>query len=55
MEFLIAGATAVEVGTANYVNPRAAIEILDRLPALLREIGAGSVREVVGTLSDPAL
>lgn len=53
MEFLLAGATGIQVGTANYYNPRAAMDILEALPACIREIGASSVREIVGTLEDP--
>jgi dihydroorotate dehydrogenase (NAD+) catalytic subunit len=50
MEFLVAGASAVQIGTANFYNPQGTIEILDRLPAALAELGATSVREIVGTL-----
>jgi dihydroorotate dehydrogenase (NAD+) catalytic subunit len=50
MEFLVTGATAVQIGTANFYNPTASIHILDALPAALAEAGAGSVSEVVGTL-----
>jgi dihydroorotate dehydrogenase (NAD+) catalytic subunit len=50
MDFLVAGATAVQVGTANFYDPCVSIKILDALPAALREAGARSVREVVGTL-----
>jgi dihydroorotate dehydrogenase (NAD+) catalytic subunit len=50
MDFLVTGANAVQIGTANFYNPTASIQILDALPAALREIGANSVREVVGTL-----
>ncbi len=50
MEFLVAGATAVQVGTANFYNPRSCIEILDALPAALAELGATCVADVVGTL-----
>ena len=32
MEFLVAGATAVQIGTANFYNPRATMEMLDALP-----------------------
>jgi dihydroorotate dehydrogenase (NAD+) catalytic subunit len=53
MEFLVAGATAIQVGTANYYRPRAAIEILEGLPSRLKVLGASSVREVVGTLRMP--
>ena len=53
MEYLIAGASAVQVGTANYYNPRVGMEIVQALPRCIREIGASSVREIVGTLEDP--
>lgn len=50
MEFLVAGATAVQIGTANFYNPRVSLQILDALPAALAQLGATSVAEVVGTL-----
>jgi dihydroorotate dehydrogenase (NAD+) catalytic subunit len=53
MEFLVAGAAAVQVGTANFYNPSVTIEILDALPAALAELGAQSVSDVVGTLQFP--
>jgi dihydroorotate dehydrogenase (NAD+) catalytic subunit len=50
MEFLVAGATAVQLGTVNFYNPTASMQVLDALPAALESLGAASVREVVGTL-----
>lgn len=50
MEFLVAGATAVEVGTANYYDPRVSQRLVDQLPDALREIGAQSIGEVVRSL-----
>ena len=50
MEFLVAGASAVQVGTANSLGPAATIELLDALPAAHWPSWAASVREVVGTL-----
>jgi dihydroorotate dehydrogenase (NAD+) catalytic subunit len=50
MEFLVAGATAIQVGTASFYNPRACIEILDALPAALAELGATCIADAVGTL-----
>jgi dihydroorotate dehydrogenase (NAD+) catalytic subunit len=50
MEFLVAGASAVQIGTANFYDPTASVRIVDALPDALRELGAGGVREVVGTL-----
>ena len=40
----------MQVGTANFYNPCVSIQILDALPGALREAGAWSVDEVVGTL-----
>jgi dihydroorotate dehydrogenase (NAD+) catalytic subunit len=50
MEFLVAGASAVQVGTANFYHPTATMEILDRLPEAIAELGATSAAEIVGTL-----
>ncbi len=50
MEFLVAGATAVQIGTANYYDPTVSMKILDQLPAALAEAGARSVSDIVGTL-----
>jgi len=50
LEFLIAGATAVQVGTANFVNPHATTEIIDGIERFLRERDISSVRDIVGTL-----
>jgi dihydroorotate dehydrogenase (NAD+) catalytic subunit len=50
MEFLVTGASAVQIGTANFYNPTVSMKILDALPAALAELGASSVGEVVGTL-----
>jgi dihydroorotate dehydrogenase (NAD+) catalytic subunit len=50
MEFLVTGASAVQIGTANFYNPKVSMQILDALPAVLAELGAASVTEVVGTL-----
>lgn len=50
MEFLVAGASAVQIGTANYYDPMVSMKLLRQLPAALAEAGANSVAEVVGTL-----
>lgn len=50
MEFLVAGATAVQIGTANFYHPTVSIQILDALPAALAELGATCVADVVGTI-----
>ena len=50
LEFIIAGASAVQVGTANFVNPRATTDILDGLEEFMRENGVSKITELVGTL-----
>lgn len=49
MEFIVAGATAVQIGTANFYRPTATIEILEALPAAIKSLGASRVQEIVGT------
>jgi len=51
MEFFVAGAMAVQLGTVNFYNPRASMEVLDALPGALAEAGAARVADVVGTLA----
>jgi dihydroorotate dehydrogenase (NAD+) catalytic subunit len=50
MEFLVAGASAVQLGTVNFYDPTAAPRVVAQLPEALEKLGASSVREVVGTL-----
>ncbi len=49
-EFMIAGATAVEVGTATFWDPQSPARIARELDAFLAEQGIASVKEIVGTL-----
>ena len=51
VEFLLAGATAVAVGTALFVDPQAPIHICDGLSAYLKRRGLTSVRELLGKLN----
>jgi dihydroorotate dehydrogenase (NAD+) catalytic subunit len=48
VEFLLAGASAVAVGTANFVNPRATLDVIEGLEHFLRTERIGSVRDLVG-------
>ena len=50
MEFLVAGASAVQVGTANFYDPTASVRLVEQLPAALSQLGGTDVRDVVGTL-----
>jgi dihydroorotate dehydrogenase (NAD+) catalytic subunit len=54
MEFLVAGASAVQIGTANFYHPTATMTILDQLPAAIAELGGARVADIVGTLEMPA-
>jgi dihydroorotate dehydrogenase (NAD+) catalytic subunit len=49
-EFLIAGASAVQVGTATFWEPRSPVRIAEELGEFLRREKIGNVRELVGTL-----
>ena len=53
LEFIIAGATAVQVGTANFVNPRATVEIIDGIADYLREKKIPSVKDLIGSIVLP--
>jgi dihydroorotate dehydrogenase (NAD+) catalytic subunit len=48
VEFLMAGATAVQVGTATFANPRALLDVIEGLEAWLTENGVEDVREIIG-------
>lgn len=50
IEFLLAGASAVQVGTANFYNPAAAEQILTGIEVYLRQQGASSVQDIIGAL-----
>ncbi|MEX2114406.1 MAG: dihydroorotate dehydrogenase [Pirellulales bacterium] len=51
MEFLVAGASAVQIGTANFYNPTVTMTILDELPGAIAQLGATRLRDVVGTIN----
>ena len=50
LEFLVAGAAAVEVGTASFVDPDAAVRIVAEIESWCRGHGVAAVRDVIGTL-----
>jgi dihydroorotate dehydrogenase (NAD+) catalytic subunit len=50
LEFLIVGAQAVQVGTANFVNPRATLEIAEGLKNYLVEKDIPDISQVIGSL-----
>ena len=51
MEFLVAGASAVQLGTVNFYDPTASIKIIDGLDAAVAALDASSWADVVGSLS----
>jgi dihydroorotate dehydrogenase (NAD+) catalytic subunit len=50
MQFLVAGASAVQIGTANYYDPTLSTRLIDQLPGAMAELDAESISDVVGTL-----
>jgi dihydroorotate dehydrogenase (NAD+) catalytic subunit len=51
MEYLLAGASAVQLGTANFYAPQRSVELVRQLPEALAILGAKSIAEVVGGLA----
>lgn len=51
IEFLLAGATAVEVGTYNFVDPTATIKIIEGIENYMRQHGFSDIHQVIGALN----
>ena len=51
IEFFMAGATAIEIGTANFINPAVTIKVRDGINRWLDEHGCQSVQEIIGVIS----
>jgi dihydroorotate dehydrogenase (NAD+) catalytic subunit len=50
LEFLIAGASMIAVGTGNFVNPRAPIDVLEGIESFMNENKISDIREIIGSL-----
>ena len=50
MQFIVAGASAIQIGTANYYDPTVSMTILDQLPQALAESGVKTISQLTGTL-----
>jgi dihydroorotate dehydrogenase (NAD+) catalytic subunit len=50
LEYFIAGASAVQVGTANFINPHVTTDVLDGIEMFLAERGIASISDIIGTL-----
>jgi dihydroorotate dehydrogenase (NAD+) catalytic subunit len=53
LEFLIAGASGVAVGTSNFVDPATPVKIVDGIAAFLVQHRLSSVRELIGSIQIP--
>src|SRR5512133_3691220 len=51
LEFILAGATAIQVGTASFIDPAASIKILDGIKAYLEEKGFSDIKEIIGYIN----
>jgi len=50
IEFMLAGSTAIQVGTANFIDPQVSVKITDGIESYCEENGLSSVRDLVGTM-----
>ena len=50
LEFLMAGASMIAVGTANFINPRAPIDVLEGIESYMKENKISDIREIIGSL-----
>ncbi len=48
VEFLLAGASAIAVGAANFVNPYATVEIIEGIEAYMKKYGVQDIQELIG-------
>jgi dihydroorotate dehydrogenase (NAD+) catalytic subunit len=48
LEFLMAGASAIQVGTANFTNPRASLEVLEGIEEFMAKEGVKNIAEIIG-------
>jgi len=53
IEFLMAGATAVQVGSANFINPHVTMDIIDGIETFLAEEKLNSPKDIIGALKIP--
>ncbi|HLF18983.1 MAG TPA: dihydroorotate dehydrogenase [Candidatus Omnitrophota bacterium] len=52
LQFLIAGASMVAVGTANFVNPRAPLEVIEGIKEYMRENKMKDIKELIGSINN---
>jgi dihydroorotate dehydrogenase (NAD+) catalytic subunit len=50
LEFILAGASAVAVGTANFANPRATMDVLGGIEEYMDRYGVNDIQELIGAV-----
>ena len=50
IEFLLAGASAIQIGTANFIDPTVTIKVIDGINDYLDQNGFTSVKEIIGVI-----
>jgi dihydroorotate dehydrogenase (NAD+) catalytic subunit len=50
IEFILAGATGISVGTANFYNPYATIQVIEGIRDYMKEYGYSNLSEMIGTI-----
>jgi dihydroorotate dehydrogenase (NAD+) catalytic subunit len=50
VEYFLAGATAIQIGTANFQDPKAPVRVLDGLTKFLNRRSIGSIRGLIGKI-----
>ncbi|MCR5743467.1 MAG: dihydroorotate dehydrogenase [Lachnospiraceae bacterium] len=50
LEFILAGASAVAVGTANFANPNATVEVVEGIEAYMEKYGVSDIKELIGAV-----
>ena len=50
LEFMVVGAAAVQIGTANFINPHIAIDVIDGIMKYMQDNQIRKIKEIIGTL-----
>ena len=53
MEFIVAGASAVQIGTANFYNPKLSNQLVQQLKDVVEQENVSGITELIGTLQIP--
>lgn len=51
LEFILAGASAVAVGTANFIDPRATLNVIEGIETFMRDQGINDIKNLIGTVN----